>query len=295
MLRPPSEQDLSKLDYLCHKYIAEASGVEMFVYNQTMGTTTDIVFNLRADHLAMFEKLPTLPPNIPDLNPPISVQENSPLWGQRVPLLQGYTQLHNRAENRSSPLRKVARISLHRITDIAARTQDLRLDLLFDRVAVTHQPAREGDHWLFALMQFVSDLPVMNVNDDESLPDSEANVSPYHCVTSVDLRCLDTLASYRPFGMTSTIVALCPSFTVNTGKLIGGDPKAVITMQFTSLELYLNHDWLADLVSYDYTQGMNSVFGSTASGLASDLQRLGFVEIGRVSSTERTTAPTITG
>jgi hypothetical protein len=145
-----------------HRYKAQLQNLTVFLATQSPTITCSrLVAMIKARAVVLCE---VLPPALPDFTPPPTSSLSVPRWGEDVRLLESYASLYNRAHDlNAEELAAQAHVfttSIRREYNSRRRTDDLDAKITLDRVAVTHQAAHEGDHWLFVLMAFASDAPV---------------------------------------------------------------------------------------------------------------------------------------
>jgi hypothetical protein len=298
MTLSPAEREKIDSSLLFHTYVLTAAKATVFVYvSSSAREISNATVNARAESLEAVEKLCRLPTTFPrgHFVTPV-VFGVLPKWGDAVPLVRSFANLHNRSYNVQHPSngQQVFTMAMSRIE--TATTVNTTVDVVIERVSAVHQAAHPGDHWLFVLMNFFSDNPVSTAvaGEDDDAPAASASaaqplsqeeevlVKPSS--TRVTLTALNILLQYQPFGRKCKLVALVPRFSFDTGVLLSTSPRSVMHVALDRLTVFVHNDFEEELLEYDDHEAQHSAFGGSREGLASDLQMLGFVHVLSVAS-----------
>jgi len=145
-----------------HRYEAQVQHLSLFIVTQALTPLSSAMALLVKARACKFSE--HLPPCPPGFTPPASSCPSVPQWNSRVPLLESYAALHSKVSamtpEQLAGRPHVLQVSMRRVYNIRRRTDDMDLNVALDRMVMSHHPAHDGDHWIFVLLAWTSDLPL---------------------------------------------------------------------------------------------------------------------------------------
>ncbi|RNF06519.1 hypothetical protein TraAM80_04025 [Trypanosoma rangeli] len=296
-------------EHLYHLYDVTVSKAFVFVFHQASMRLAKTALHGRAFDFCLQERLCQAKMTYAEFPWPAE-HASSPKWGGVATLLQSYSALYNRSHNirvrppgasstESSRTRHAVGISLCRHRNVEDHTEAYNVALHLDRISVLHQAAHEGDHWLLVLLNYLSDpsndglnaavaekevLEAAQVNERKEAQSDEGVA----IVTSADINITlrDILVEYRPFGKPSMLVCLAPRLkaTVFVPSLPNEATSVKLYLEKEHISVFLHDNFQQYLLDYDQEAGLGSLFGSSESGVATDLKNIGFVLVLDIAS-----------
>ncbi|CUG89595.1 Hypothetical protein, putative [Bodo saltans] len=295
MLLPMSERLDERYhpgEWLYHTYVIDAHRAAVVVTSNTIQQVTTMNMNLRLERIDLAERLCPVP-STAHVQPTC---ECTPPWGGVQLLLQGYGDTYNKSHRvAQAATRQTILVRIGKQCDMEKRLQAMNVTVHVDRCCLYHQPAHEGDHWLFVLMNFVGDSPVAGAPDATAAPAvgsppgrHNAVACPLSFSTTVKVTSNDFLVQYRPLGRSSVLLVTVPKFSVDVGP-ITADPSVRIGIHFDRIAVMVHHNFIDDVLAphgHRLSRGVAAVsppppstFGSTRRGVSADLEALGFVQV----------------
>ncbi|ESL06987.1 hypothetical protein TRSC58_05331 [Trypanosoma rangeli SC58] len=164
---PREERHGIDKEHLYHLYNVTVSKVFVFAFHQASMRLAKTALHARAFDFCLQERLCGAKMAYVEFPWPAE-HASSPKWGGVATLLQSYSALYNRSHNirvrppgagstESSRTRHAVGVSLCRHRNVEDHTEAYDVALHLDRISVLHQTAHEGDHWLFVLLNYLSD------------------------------------------------------------------------------------------------------------------------------------------
>ncbi|EKF31625.1 hypothetical protein MOQ_004539 [Trypanosoma cruzi marinkellei] len=289
-------------EHLYHLYDVMLSKVSVFVFHQASARLEKTALHGKASDFFLRERLCKAKLTYVDFPWPAE-HASSPNWGGVVTLLQSYSALYNRSHNirvrppcasstESSRNRHAVGVSLCRHRNVEDHIEAYDVALQFDRISVSHQTAHEGDHWLFVLLNYFSDISGEGLSSAVAEKEATADThvteeNDMHSddgvaiATSADVKItlIDVFVEYRPFGRSSMLVCLAPrlNVTVSVPSLLKETTTVKVHLEKENLSVFLHDNFQQYLLEYDQEAGLGSLFGSSERGVATDLKNIGFV------------------
>lgn len=298
MLLPKHERDAvgagTTPESLFHKYTAILQHVAIVVHQTSSDSVGVTELKLRVGTLDSYEQLPPLPSSYRVKNGTPTVG-TAPSWGNRARLLNSYQGIYNKAFRLPNRPRHSVVCHMHKVRDAGKLCQTTSIALDVDRCFVHHLPAHEGDHWLLVLMNFVTDVPVVETtveNETDSPEAANSSPAPMATSTSVAVSASDLIFQYLPYGQTSQVALIVPQLVVQVGPIVSTAPTLKVEVSLDKVALLLHPECEIDLFATEslargqthVDPAQRSAFGDTGRGIAADLEALGFVQIVSVQS-----------